>query len=69
MSCIIIVLNDAISKFFMVDIMKFDEVSGLRGLKQIWDSLLERDVENKEEIFEIHASHYLNRCYPGWMKK
>jgi len=48
--------------------MKFDEVSGIRGLKQIWNSLVERDDENKDEIFKKHVNHYLNRCFPGWMK-
>ena len=50
--------------------MRFDELSGMRGLKQIWHSLKTRKIEKKEAdmIFERHSKHYLNRCFSDWMK-
>jgi hypothetical protein len=50
--------------------MKLDAVSGMCGLKQIYKSLVARGIkkEERDEIFEMHSAHFLNRCFPGWMK-
>jgi hypothetical protein len=52
--------------------MKYDETTGMRGIKQIAKSLTLRDditPEQKEQILEHYTHNYLNRCYPGWMKE
>jgi len=48
----------------------FDEDAGIRGLKQIYKSLESTgaDEREKEVTFSRHTAHYLNRCYPDWMK-
>lgn len=51
--------------------VKFDETSGMRGLKQIHRSLMIRgDITpgEKYEVFEHHVHNYLNRCFPGWVR-
>ena len=50
--------------------MTLDDVSGMKGLKQIYKSLVARSIkkEDKDNIFEKHSAHFLNRCFPGWMK-
>jgi len=51
--------------------MKYDESSGMRGLKQIWKSLCARikDEWVRDLLFEKHSKHFLNRCFMGWLKK
>jgi len=50
--------------------MKLDEVSGMRGLKQIYKSLeaTGHDLWEKEKVFSRHSAHFLNRCFPDWKK-
>ena len=50
--------------------MKHDEVSGMRGLKQIWKSLNARikDERERETVFAQHTKHFLDRCFMGWLK-
>lgn len=47
-----------------------DEFSGVRGLKQIWRNVVAstRDEWVKDEIFERHSKHYIDRCHLGWIK-
>lgn len=50
--------------------MSLDELSGMKGLKQIYKSLetICLDDIEKETVFSRHTAHYLNRCFPDWMK-
>jgi hypothetical protein len=54
--------------------MRLDEVSGMRGVKQIWRSLVARKGKDKhvddciDEIFERHSEHFLDRCFPDWIR-
>lgn len=50
--------------------MRLDELSGMKGLRQIYKSLVARGIKKKERdiIFEKHSAHFLNRCFSGWMK-
>lgn len=48
--------------------ISYDAEVGVKGLKQIWSSLITRQCENRDEIFERHTAHYLNRCYCDWVK-
>jgi len=50
--------------------ISYDPDAGFRGLGQILRSLHIRAVEKEEadEIFERHSRHFLNRCYPDWMR-
>ena len=50
--------------------MRLDEVSGIRGLKQIYKSLHARKIEawKRDEVFERHSAHFLTRCFPDWLK-
>jgi hypothetical protein len=50
--------------------MNLDALSGMRGLKQIYKSLVARGIkeEDRDTIFEKHSAHFLNRCFSGWMK-
>jgi hypothetical protein len=50
--------------------MSLDEVSGMKGLKQIWRSLVARKGKDEciDEIFERHSLHFLERCFPDWIK-
>jgi len=50
--------------------MHLDEYHGLRGLKQIYRSLQTRMIEKEEAecILERHTQHYLNRCFPDWIR-
>lgn len=47
-----------------------DEFSGIRGLKQIWKRVVasKRDEWIKDEIFERHSRHFIDRCYRDWIK-
>ncbi len=52
--------------------VKMDPVSGMKGLKQIAKALHSRIVQeeiNKDEIFERHSQHFLDRCYPDWSNR
>jgi len=50
--------------------MRLDEKSGMLGLKQIYRSLVARKIKKEkiDLIFEKHSSHFLNRCFPDWIK-
>lgn len=50
--------------------VSMNEVSGMRGLKQIYRSLMRNNIDDmeKEEVFIRHTHHFLNRCFPNWMK-
>ncbi len=47
-----------------------DEVHGVRGLKQIWKRVVASKREDwiKDEIFERHSKHFIDRCFLGWIK-
>jgi hypothetical protein len=51
--------------------MKLDALAGMKGLRQIYKSLVARGInkEEQDEIFEKHSAHFLNRCFSGWMKR
>jgi len=49
--------------------MNLNELSGIRGLKQIWKSLSTNKKEKeKDKVFARHSHHFLNRCFRDWMK-
>lgn len=50
--------------------VNYGETEGMRGLKQIYRAMYESEMtpEQRDKSFEKHTHHFLNRCFPDWMR-